>query len=129
MKLRPARSALVLAALVGLAGCSANADPAPADPAPAASSPGAPAQEGPEEGAGEDDLALIDRLTPVARVKGATDIRVEGTAAWVTVTNASSDAMALLDCLHLLPAIVEGEETLTVIFADGVEEECAWPEE
>lgn len=132
MKLRPTpRAAILLTALLGLSGCSPASDsPTETDPSPT--------QEGAQEGspAGADstdgqaeDLSLLDRITPVALVKNATDIRVEGDHAWVSVPTESTSATSVLDCLQLLPALIEGKETLTVIFADGVEEECAWPEE
>lgn len=79
-------------------------------------------------GASEETLPYIERLTPVANVKKATEIKVEGKDAWVTVPVASTSASSILECLQLLPASLP-DETLTVIFSDGVEELCVWPED
>lgn len=136
MKRRPSScAAVLLTALLGLSGCS----PVDDSPTETGSSPAATlTQEVTEEDSADradsaegqaGDLSLLDRITPVARVKNATDIRVEGNHAWVSVPTESTSATSVLDCLQLLPALTDGEETLTVIFADGVEEECAWPEE
>lgn len=121
-----AAGVIVLTALVGLSACSAtgSADaPPPAHPSEEAS--GAAVAPQPDEGAAEDRLSYAERLTPAAMAKKATDIRVEGDHAWVTVPVESTSASSILECLQLLPAREDGE-TLTVIFSDGVEQLCEW---
>lgn len=128
MRIRMPRSLAVTAALalaLGLSACGTDPapDPGPVDGAPAATEP---ATE-PDSEAVEAD-SYEERLTPVATIRKATSIEIDGPHARVTVPEASTDTMSVLVCLQLLPARMDGE-TLTVIYSDGVEEVCEWPED
>lgn len=119
------RIAVAMLGLLASTGCTAQAgDP---DASPVGQPADAVTDEGSADGTGSSvdpgDLGYLERLTPVAMTKNATDIRVEGADAWVTVPVDSSSS---LECLQLLPARGDGE-TLTVIYSDGVEELCEWP--
>lgn len=122
--------AVVLTGLFGLTACATSGAPEspPADDAISAPADDATADDDAstaDASASDDDLTYLQRLTPVANVKKATEIRVEGNDAWVTVPVESTSSSSMLECLQLLPARAEGE-TLTVIFSDGVEELCEW---
>src|SRR5690606_13404083 len=135
LRIRLHRRLVITAALalaLGLSACTAGwaveADGGDVDggvdPGPGTDDAGANAGGSDDPVVAEDSYE--ERLTPVALVRKATDIRVEGTDAWVTVPEASTDTTSFLVCLQLLPARMDGE-TLTVIFSDGVEEVCEWP--
>lgn len=117
-----------------MTGCGSEGPARGADP-DSAEQPAATEQQddsGPNDSgslSADEDIPYLDRLTPVARLKKATEIRVEGSDAWVTVPVESTSASSMLECLQLLPASKPGEETLTVVFSDGVEELCEWTEE
>lgn len=65
-----------------------------------------------------------------ARSRNATDVKVEGNDAWITVTTASTDGSSVMECSTLLGATTpDSGETITVIYTDGVEELCQWPDE
>lgn len=125
----------LLALALTVSGCGGAETSPPADPDPDAaesSIDGPVAEDAPEEAApDEGDVApdaedtYLTRLTPVALIRQATEIRVEGKDAWVTVP---ADSSSVLECLQMLPAVMP-DETLTVIYSDGVEEQCEWPDE
>lgn len=88
----------------------------------------APAQDsGNEEStsAGGEEDSYIVRLTPVAKIKDAVNIEVNGLDGRVTLPRSSAES-SIMDCLHLLPAASGDGETLTLIYSDGVEELCEW---
>lgn len=112
----------VLATLLNGCGAEANTDVEPAQTEDSTTV---------EETIAVDKEALdpyIDRLSPIAKLKQATDITVEGDDAWVSVPVPSTSPNAQVTCLQLLPARAGENETLTVIYDDGVEEVCEWPE-
>ncbi|MFL0578733.1 hypothetical protein [Dietzia sp. 179-F 9C3 NHS] len=113
------------AGLLGLSACSGGSD-GEGDDAVNDAVTGADTGASIEATGGDDSYE--ERLTPVASIRNATDVRVEGDDAWVTVPTESTSATAMLDCLQLLPARQDGE-TLTVIYSDGVEELCEWPDD
>lgn len=73
----------------------------------------------------ESEDTYIVRLTPVAKMKDAVSIEVDGLDGRVELPVASADAN-IMDCLNLLPARSGEGETLTLIYSDGVEEVCEW---
>lgn len=112
-----------------LAGCGSDPAESAVGSETAAGVPDAgPAQESSPAQDGGSGQSYLDRLTPVAKLKNAVDIKVDGKDAWVTVPVESTSATSVLECLQLLPAAEPGE-TLTVIYSDGVEELCEWPDE
>ena len=115
----------LMAGLLGLSACSGGSD-GEGDDAVHDAVDGTATGASIEATGGDDSYE--ERLTPVASIRNATDVRVEGDDAWVTVPTESTSATAVLDCLQLLPARQDGE-SLTVIYADGVEELCEWPDD
>lgn len=123
--------AVLAVASLGLAGCSSGGAAAPADDDAGADQTAvdqtADAGDGDEAPAAEDDFET--RLMPLTRIKDAVDVRIEGNDAWITTSVESTSMSAILECLHYLPASTPGVETITLIYSDGVEELCEWPED
>ncbi len=123
-------AALMLTGLFGLAGCTDDA-PASNDSVSVSDEAETDGDQGSNDSGSsiDESIPYIDRLTPVAELKQATDIVVDGDDAWVTVPVPSTSPNARVTCTQLLlAATIRGKETLTVIYSDGVEELCEWPE-